>query len=118
MLRKEGMLNKSNDFIYKKCLFPLFAALIGSIWIYVVDTNDHFLNVSIVIIAIVLFVYALFNIKKVVNNKMFKKLIRYILIFTLVFQVSIYAISIVFQGIVALVMAVILLIGFWEIVTS
>ncbi|WP_225744527.1 hypothetical protein [Marinilactibacillus sp. Marseille-P9653] len=111
------MLNKSNDYIYKKCLFPLFAALIGSIWIYVLDTNDDFFNISLVIIAIGLFVYAQFNIKKMVDNQMFLRLIRYILVFTLIFQVSIYAISVVFQGIIALIIAVILLIGFWKIVT-
>ncbi|MFC6465032.1 hypothetical protein ACFP65_08625 [Marinilactibacillus sp. GCM10026970] len=112
------MLNQANDTIYKKCLFPLFGALMGSIWKYVWGLNDTVLDLILGIIVIGLFIFALINIKKMIDRQLFMKLISYTLVFVVVFQIAIYAISIVFQGMIAFIMAIILLKGFWEIVTS
>lgn len=113
------MLNSINQTIYKKCLFPLFFSLFGSVWFFIWAIRDEtgYFEIYITTLTLIVFFYALRNIWLLVDKNKRMKLYRYIIIFAVVLNSSAYAVSIVFQGIVALIFALIMLRGFWKIIT-
>ncbi|MFJ1627780.1 hypothetical protein [Marinilactibacillus psychrotolerans] len=113
------MLNSINQTIYKKCLFPLFFSLFGSVWLYCWDwdKSEVYFEIAIGILILGFFIYALRNIWIYADQNIRSKLYRNIAVFAIMLNLSTYAVSIVFQGVIAFIFAVFMMIGFWNIIT-
>lgn len=113
------MLNSISQTIYKKCLLPLFFSLFGSACFFIWDIRDDngYFDIYMTLLTLIVFFYALRNIWLHVDKNKRIKLYGYIVVFAIVLNSSVYAVSIVFQGIVALVVSLIMLRGFWKIIT-
>lgn len=113
------MLNSINQTIYKKCLFPLFFSLFSSACFFIWDIRNNigYFEMYITLLTLIVFFYALRNIWLLADKNKRVRLYRYIVVFTIVLNSSAYAVSIVFQGMIATIFAVIMLRGFWKIIT-
>lgn len=114
------MLNSINQTIYKKCLFPLFFSLFGSAMLYCWNSGNVEGDFEIItgIVLLIIFSYALRNIWLFADQNVRTKLYRNIAIFAVMLNLSTYAVSIVFQGVVAFIFAVFMIIGFWKLITK
>lgn len=113
------MFNESDSLILKKILYPLFFSLTWGMLTYTFNTNNSDVLLTILtIIAIGTFLYSLWNIWFTVNKQSRVKMYVYISIFVVFFHTSTALINSYFQGIIATVYGVCLLVVFWKMITK
>lgn len=114
------MFNEKNSTIYKKILFPLFFGLGGAMLLYTLSgmiTAAPLITIFL-IISVVAFLYALWNIWQMVDEKFRPKTYGYIALFTVIFHGTTLAIDSYFQGVIATIYGFVLIVLFWNWLTD
>ncbi|WP_423188400.1 hypothetical protein ACO1PF_07245 [Alkalibacterium sp. f15] len=113
------MLNESNSIVLKKILYPLFFGLTWGMLTYTLDVyNADFFLILYSIIAVGTFLYSIWNIWHMLEKKVKLKVLTYISFFTVIFHGSTAVINFYFQGIIATVYGIYLLVLFWKMLTK
>ncbi|OJF94599.1 hypothetical protein AX762_01655 [Alkalibacterium sp. 20] len=113
------MLNESDSIVLKKILYPLFFGLTWGMLIYTLDIyNADFLLILYSIIAVGTFLYSIWNLWHMLEKKVKLKVLTYISLFTVIFHGSTAVINFYFQGIIATVYGIYLLVLFWKMLTK
>lgn len=114
------MFNERDRTTYKKILFPLFFGLGGAMLLYTLSgmiTAAPLITVFL-IISVGSFLYALWNIWQLVDEKHRTKIYSYIALFSVFFHGTTIAINSYFQGIIATIYGFTLIVLFWNWLTS
>lgn len=113
------MLNESNARVMKKILYPLFFGLTWGMLTYTfADMTSGFLMIVHSFIAIGTFLYALWNILHILEKQVKMKVLIYIALFTVIFHLSTAVVDYYFQGVLATLYGVFLLVKFWKLITK
>jgi len=114
------MFNKNDNSTYKKILFPLFFGLGYGMLLYTLSemiTATPLITIFL-IISVGAFLYALWNIWQMVDEKSRPKVYGYVALFSSFFHSTTIAINFYFQGIIATIYGFILMVLFWNWLTS
>lgn len=114
------MFNATDRTTYKKILFPLFFGLGGAMLLYTLSgmITAIPLITAFLIISVGSFLYALWNIWQMVDEKFRPKIYRSISLFALFFHGTTIAINSYFQGIIATIYGFTLIVFFWNWLTA
>lgn len=114
------MFNETDRKTYNKILFPLFFGLGFGMLLYTFSGTIEAIPLTVIFftIAVGSFLYALWNIWQMVDEKFRSKTYGYIGLFTLVFHGSTLIVNSYFQGIIATIYGYGLMVLFWNWLTS
>lgn len=114
------MFNEKDNNTYRKILFPLFFGLGGTMLLYTLSgmiTAAPLITVFL-IISLGTFLYALWNIRQMVNKKFRLKIYGYVAFFSVFLHVTTLTIDYYFQGVIATIYGFTLIVLFWNWLTS